>query len=351
MTRRQTLARSFMAVAFSLSVAFTATAQMPSITGTVFHDIDLNGVFSTGEELIGVSVDLFQDDGDGIFSPTLDSIVTSATTDSSGIYDFTGLVPTNNYFVYRSAQTVNGTSLGDSVTGLLTVGGFNLLIDDFSNQQRVDANPGVLIGSDNLMANAIGGQRDLHVEYLSGPADSTLWSNPYGLSQVLEFNQSAAVTSVATVTWDGIDTDESTTPTAGGLGGIDLTQGGLNEAFAFTVGVDAAGLGENLKFRIFSESGVSEAVVALPITNGTATMNQQLPLSQFVGTADLTAVDAIQLELGGHNPSIDAQIGPLGLIGPSVGNISVAAVPEPSTLLLTMFAFVWFAGKSRRRVR
>jgi hypothetical protein len=41
----------------------------PSITGTVFVDNDVNGVFTAGEQLEGVTLQLFEDDGDGIFEP------------------------------------------------------------------------------------------------------------------------------------------------------------------------------------------------------------------------------------------------------------------------------------------
>ena len=332
-----------------MAFGHTAFAQLPSVSGTVFQDQNLDGLFNPGEAIVGVSVDLFQDDGDGLFSPTVDSLVSSGVTDANGLYYFGGLDITGDYFVRQSAQTVGGVSLPASLSGLLGPNEFLMLIDDFADQQEVTANPIVGVGATNLTSSTvIGGQRDLHIEYISGPAESTLYANPFGLNEVLEFNQSAAVISVATITWDGIDGDMSTTPQAGGLGGIDITNGGLNEAFAFDLGIDAAGAGENLTLRIFSDGGVSEAIVSIPVTNGTAMSQQTVALSEFIGTADLTAVDVIQLEIGGSKPSIDAQIGPIGLIGSAVNDISVPT-PEPSSMLLAVFGFAWFLGKNRRR--
>ena len=326
-----------------------AHAQLPSVHGFVFQDNNADGLLDQGEELVGASLNLFADDGDGLFNPTVDTLVTTNITDANGQYFFGGLGTTGNYFVEQTAQTVGGVSLLNSVSGLITAGAFNTLIDDFASQQEVTGNPIVPIGATNLTSNSvIGGQRDLHIEYLSGPAESSLYANPFGLNQVLELNQSAAVVSVATVTWDGIDGDTSTTPQAGGLGGIDLTAGGLNGAFSFDLGVDAAGAGETLQLHVYSGSDVATATVVLPVTNGTATTNQVVPFTDFIGTADWTAIDAIQLETGGVNPSIDLQIGPLGLIGPAVHDF--AAVPEPSSLLIALFGFTWFWG-SRRQSR
>lgn len=351
MTVIQRLKGPLCVLALALSFAVPAMAQAPSVSGTVFDDMNLDGLITVGEELMGVTVELFEDDGDGLFSPTVDSLITTQITDINGHYSFGGLGMASNYFVQQTAQSVGGISITGSVSGLLSPSTVNTLIDDFASQQQVEGNPVLPIGATNLTSSTvIGGQRDLHVEYLSGPAESTLYANPFGLSEVLEFNQSAGVIAIATVTWDGVDADLTTTPSAG-LGGIDITNGGLNDAFAFDIGIDAAGSGENLVMRLFTGSDVSTAQVLIPVTNGTATSSQIIPLSQFVGAADLTNIDAIQLELGGNNTSIDAQLGPIGLIGSAVADFSVETIPEPSTVLLSLFAMVWLAGSKRRRRR
>ena len=159
------------------------------------------------------------------------------------------------------------------------------------------------------------------------------------------------------MTWDGIDGDHSTTP-ALELGGIDLTMGGQAEAFAFDVGVDAAGAGESLILRIFSGSEMSEAVSELPITDGTAMTMEVISFADFVGDADFTSVDAIQLELGGLKPSIDLQLGAIGLIGDLEFDISAIdanqsgqVIPEPSSILMGLFALSWFAVTRKKRNR
>ncbi len=327
-----------------------ATTHPRSVTGTVFNDANNSGFFDSGEQVVGINVALFEDDGNGLFDPFDDTFVVSELTDTNGLYSFGDLDLSSNYFVLQAAQTVDGISFTESVSGLLTASDFMTILDDFASQQEVSANPRVPVGSTNLTSSTVlGGQRDLHVRYISGPAESTLYANPFGLNQVLEFNQSAAVMSVATITWDGIDGDFSTTPQPGGLGGFDLTDNGRNEAFSFAIGIDAAGEGDVLTLRIFSEDGVSTATVEIPVTNGTALETQTVAFSDFVGDADLTAIDAVQLELGGLNPSIDMQIGPIELVRSAVNDFSVAAVPEPSSALMSLFGTVWLLAKRRRR--
>ena len=325
-----------------------AEHSVSSAVGTVYHDINKDGSMTPNELLSGVVVELFEDDGDGIFELDVDSMLETDITDANGQYAFSRLEMNSQYFVHQTAQEVGAMNIQDSVTSLITVGFFKLMIDDFDSQQQVGANPRVPTGVSNLTSDSVlGGQRDLHVEFLSGPAEAMLYSNPYGLSSVLEFDQSAGVQAIATVTWDGIDEDMSTTPAIGGLGGVDITRDG-SEAFAFSLGIDAAGAGEQLTMRVFSGNEVSTATIDWPVTNGTATVIQIVPYDAFSGDADFSKVDAIQLSLGGTNPSIDAQIGPIGTIGPVVNDIPVN-IPEPSTILMSLLALVWFGARRKHR--
>jgi hypothetical protein len=337
------------ALFLTLSFAVLAHAHLPSVVGTVYHDADNDGLNPGDAGLMGITVNLYEDDGDEIFNADIDQMITTDVTDSEGKYAFGSLGLESKFFVQQAAQTVGGISLPGTVSSLITSGSFNMMIDDFKDQQRIVAHPIASVGASNLTSGTVlGGQRDLHIEYLGGSAEAVLHANPFGMNDVLEFNQSAGVTAIATVTWDGIDGDMSITPSGGGLGGIDLTEGGLSQGFAFSLGVDAAGAGENLTMRVFSGVDVSAVNIVLPVTNGTATTFQIVPFDAFVGDADFTSIDAIQLELGGNNPSIDAQIGPLSLIGPTVTNIPVT-IPEPSGCLIGLFAVVWFSGIRRKR--
>lgn len=333
-----------------LSHSVWAQASFPSVTGTVFHDSDNNGLANPGEGMQGVTLDLFVDDGDGLFDAAVDTLMGSEQTDADGVYTFGSLGMENQYFVQQAEQVAGGVTIPGNVSALLTPSDFRRVIDAFADQQVTEANPIVPIGQLNLTSSSvIGGQRDLHIEYLTGPAEATFRANPYGLNEVLEFDQSAGVVSVATVTWDGIDADMSTTPALGGLGGIDLTEDG-SDAFGFYLGVDAAGDGESMIVRVYTGSEVSTAAVDLTVTDGTASAFQRIPFDAFEGNASFSQVDAIQLQIGGLHPSVDAQIGAVGVTGPEVYDIAVA-IPEPSALALGFLASGWFLDYQRRRRR
>ena len=165
------------------------------------------------------------------------------------------------------------------------------------------------------------------------------------ISGFLIFDSNTVNDGVGLAQWDGEDQSIALVPD--GLGGIDLTDG--SEAFAFNFGIDAAGQGETLMLRVFSGNAVSSAAIEIPVTEfGTATELRIVPFSEFTGDADFTNVESIQLQFGGTNSSIDAQLGPIGLVGPTFRDIPV--IPEPSGMLLSTFAFLGL-GAFRKRSR
>lgn len=323
------------AIAVLCSLTHVSIVFSSTITGTVYNDLDQNGFYTPGEEHGDVSVTLFEDDGDGLFSESDLQVGDALVTGSDGVYTFPNLDPDKGYFVIQPSQTAGTPNVG----GLLNPSAPVIVIDDFTSPQSVMVTPHDTAASSAVVSssNTIGGERDLHLQFQYGVAESTLHSNPYGLNDVLEFDQSAGVSALATVTWDGID-GNATDGISMGLGGIDLTNHGINTGIELRIGIDAAGSGDTLALRIYDDSAdnYSEAVTTVPITNGTATTSVIVPFSDFVGNASLTSVDAIQLELGGQQPSIDMQVDYIGVIGPLVSNMQVLSsiIPEPSTLSL-----------------
>ena len=68
-----------------------------AIGNRVWNDDDEDGQFDAGESGIeNVTVQLYRDDGDGVFDPAHDTPVDSATTDSEGRYQFTDVTPSTD---------------------------------------------------------------------------------------------------------------------------------------------------------------------------------------------------------------------------------------------------------------
>lgn len=89
-----------------------------TIGDTVFQDLDNDGVKDSGEVGIsGAVVQLYSDtNSNGSYNDGVDTIVGSDTTDSSGLYSFTDLLPGNYGIVIAASQFGTGQPLAGYVT-------------------------------------------------------------------------------------------------------------------------------------------------------------------------------------------------------------------------------------------
>ena len=318
-----------------------ASTNLPVISGTVFQDVDGNGMIDAGEAIAGATIRVFQDDGDGIFNLTTDTqvgadFITLADDpgtgeDETGTYCFDSLDPDLTYFVQQPAQTVGTQNLSEQVSPPLSPGVPDLLIDDFISTQTTTAQPPPVSSDESSLTVAdeteiIGAERDLAVSLEVGNSEVQLRVNPFGLEDVLLFDSSAGTQGLRTVTWDGLDNDGDVL--AFGLNGRDLTEGGVNTGIVLRVGVDANGASSRIRLFEGSETNFIEATVPIPVTGGAATGFAFVPFADFVDggdpaqTVDPANVDAIQLILETGNTSVDGQVDVIGIIGPEVQNFA-----------------------------
>jgi hypothetical protein len=204
-----------------------------------------------------------------------------------------------------------------------------ILIDDFITVQSATATAGSPVGSSTIAApEAIGGERDMHADLVGGNTSLSINSNPFG-GEILIHDSGTAVTGFSMIVWDGLDGDPATIdPT--GLGGIDLTSGGLNNAIRMTEFL--ADLTGTISLTVFDASDAtgdtwSRAVLALP--GGIfSPVDMDVLFTDFTvvganGAASFTNVGAISMEIKNLTTgSLDVQMG------------SISAVPEPSSGLL-----------------
>mgnify|MGYP006269710195 CR=1 FL=1 len=96
----------------NLTVDFGFTPEY-RIGNLVWEDVDNDGAAETGElGIAGVTVALYEDNGDGILNTADDVLIVTTTTDADGKYEFTGLYQ-GDYFVVipDAANTASGEPL------------------------------------------------------------------------------------------------------------------------------------------------------------------------------------------------------------------------------------------------
>lgn len=305
-------------------------ATMPAILGRVI---------TVGEQqsVSALELSLFQDDGNGVFDSG-DTHAGSTQTDENGNYEFGRLDPDGSYFV---------TAAGE-VSELQTPFLDPMIVDSFDITQSVIANPvsggrmNSVSGPEHLL---LGGHRDLYLEVVGGIAEAKLRVNPFSINSNLQVDLSAGVTGMAVVTWDGTPGTTGMDPD-NGLGGMDLTNGGMYNGLMIRLAVDAAGFGQSGEVRLHSGDDVSVAEFQMPVTEAVnPTGFVFVPFADFTGDADAANAGALQLLIDATNPSLDAQIDLVALTGPTTVNF--AFLPEPSSALTIFMGILGLMGFRR----
>ncbi|MHC5112045.1 MAG: DUF4215 domain-containing protein, partial [Planctomycetota bacterium] len=188
-----------------------------------------------------------------------------------------------------SAAMVKGVVLDDFDTDhpLLTL---NAVGDIGATQGSVVSGAGIL-----------GTERDIEIELVGG-ADG-LGLSVLVTSGAFAHSQDVTVTGISRIVWDGVDGDASTLdPT--GLGGLDLTDGGTQNALQILL--LSADLNATLTFDVFTDA---DNVSSLTVTLLSGAVNELVVLKygEFVASvgagADFTNVGAIRITVNGSETS------------------------------------------------
>lgn len=209
-----------------------------------------------------------------------------------------------------------------------------IVIDRFITEQYVVAVPptGDVSMSEVIApsASAVGGYRYMRVSNNHNRLNGTSLATGDGY---LDFSNASRTTGTGTITWNG--------PGLTGLGGLDITDGGTNDAVFFDV--------------IFADSDISMAF-SLTDTSGrrsvfNALLSEELSdpqsvifnFSDFIGDADFTQINSISFTLGAARNAVDASLSMLyfgstqpapapvplpaaaGLLGAALGGLGLVA--------------------------
>ncbi len=304
--------------------------DLAAIGGTAFNDLTGNGLTADDTRIAGATVELYRDNGDNIFDAATDALLGSTTTDASGVYRFAstnagGLLAADtltadDYFV-RQLAVVGYTPPAPAlvtVTAQDVQGTTVQTVDSFdAPEQTVTADPLNPIASSAVVtAEAIGGERDVVVTYISGSGEVEVQIDQFD-SNLLAFVSGLNVVGTALVQYDGTDGDAISLDAAG-LGGVDLSDSDANAGLLLATWGDSAG--STAEVRIYSNAAdYSTTIINIP--DDTATIEEIfIPFSVFAtgggAGADFASVGAIELFIAGV-ANLDATVSVLSSLKPS----------------------------------
>lgn len=216
-----------------------------------------------------------------------------------------------------------------AVAGLLLAPGAQaLMVDTFDDAAFQFVHTGVQPGPvTTASANALGGWRTLWAT-ASGPGATQAYVY-YG---AYNHGQSAGTPGTSTVLWDAA---------GGGLGGVDLTEGGVSDHFALEVrSRDAGDL--SLAVTVTDTHGATAQVNHDAFSTGTL----WTPFAEFAGV-DLTRVERIALQVTA-GAAVDLSLDHFATAS-GIPDLAPAAVPLPPSVALLSAALALLAGVGRGR--
>ena len=299
------------------------------IQGIVFHDINDDGIAEAAEtRLSGIPVQLFLDNGDGVFGSS-DVLKASTVSGANGTYSLSAEAA-GTYFIFQNSEPAGFVQRQSQRVQKITLGANDIAISDKlvldtfnTTQQVVNASfPGATPNSSALAATeAIGGERDIFVDATAGTV--SIAANGIPKPGELVFDVGAGANGKRVVSYDGVDGSSNLDPN--GLNGLDLTAAGTANAFRFQIGGEP---GTRLIIRVHSGANVSTREVAIPTTPGAlATADLIVPFSDFSTSAgsgaNFAAVGAIELEVTGPDAA-DAIVNAFSTIGPTTRSLNIA---------------------------
>ncbi|OSP54324.1 hypothetical protein [Pseudoruegeria sp. SK021] len=190
-----------------------------------------------------------------------------------------------------------------------------VLIDAFNAEQIVAYKPipGFVSDQSEVEAPVIGGYRDISVVSSATAYFGSILQVVDGEGSI-DLSNTRGVTGSGSVTWDGMGST--------GLGGIDLTDGGSNDALITSI-VFSRGSGA-LTFSAVDTNGVSGMATYAFNTDISSASPVAFLFSSFSNGVDLTSVNSLTMLMSGIDPAASNSVGSV--------YAGVAPVPAPVPL-------------------
>lgn len=207
-----------------------------------------------------------------------------------------------------------------------------LTIDDFSVTQLL-SDPGTFTGSVlGAPTSIIGGEREATVVRLTGADPATLAFNS-GATGTMSIANGTGGTSANNVLWNGVG--------AAGLAGVDLTEGGAQDAFDLRV--IANDFAAQVTIIVTdSFANISTLTQASPGgIPGPASIPFLFEYGAFGGTADFTDINSIELSIFANLNATDIELDFFGT--------TTTEMPEPTALAVIGLGLTGLGVMRRRR--
>jgi hypothetical protein len=304
--------------------------DLAAIEGIAFVDLTGDGLTGDDTRLSGATVELYRDDGDGVFDSAADTLIDTTTTDGTGAYRFAstnagGSLPADTLAVddYFIRQLPTGTySPPNAQLATVTSGDVDgatvQTIDSFdTTEQVVTADPVTTTASSSLAATEVlGGERDVLVNYTSGSGEVAVQID-YFDSNLFAFVSGLNVIGDATIQYDGADGDAVTLDTSG-LAGADLSDSDTNAGLLIMIQGDSTGA--TAQIDVYSNA-TDYSTTSVTIPDQVDLEEVFLPFSAFTvaggSGVDFSSVGAIELLVNGV-ANLDGTVTVLSSLKPSV---------------------------------
>lgn len=315
-------------------------ADIGVITGTVFIDINNNGLDAGDTRLAGVDVRLFRDGGNGVFGGD-DTLVGTDTSDAlasatPGAYTFENLAPGLYFIDQDDADVPAGLTNPNPTAVTIATGSVRVRAIDSYDQTNVPtllANTATAVTSTLAAPEAIGGERDITLQRTSGAGSLTL-DVLIGPPSVLAIGSSGPP-GVATIQYDGVDNSTTLSPT--GLGGLDLDGSDNRSGLIFEIESAVPAVGGSVALTIYSSAtAFSTVTINYPAAANPGPTSLFVPFSSFttgVGAAnpaDFTSVGAIEQVVTLVDDQ-DVRLSLVESVRPEVQTVNVANI-QPLTI-------------------
>jgi hypothetical protein len=316
-----------------------------TISGIKYNTVLPNG-FSPGDvPLGGVTINLYQDNGDGIFNPAVDPLVQQqVTAPVTGAYTFTN-VADGHFFINETVPAGFTQSAGPpfytvDVINMTVFSAMTTNIDNFSDPNPAGSwfinvlNPDPYFRQD-AGAGIIGGQRDLTIDVLgpSNPISANGFIGTFAINNgAFNFGTaSSGAGSQGVLQYDGVDLDGNNAQALPNVNLLANGNTGIRLDFAFL----QVGAGATMPLSISATGPLGTASFTTLVNQNPGAFSLYIPFAAFSTSGTFSFGDVASLQFTFNQtgvPDVDFQIDQIVAANQNNTGFNFGNFPIPGSL-------------------